>query len=300
MIILLTGATGFLGSYLRDALTTGGHIVAATASRNNPDTGIVGMDLTNPEEVKKTVEEIKPQAIIHTGAIVNLSRSLDIASKCIDINLKGSLHLLEACKNIRLKTFIFISTEEVYGAGPIPFVESQLPDPPSMYSVTKLAVERLSASYAAETGFRVRSIRMATMYGPGNRESRFIPSLIRQAISGAPMLLNSGTKKRDYIYIDDAVDAVCKSLSSERGNRAETINIGGGTSYSLLDLARLVKESAGSSSEIQTHAFPDRVNEADEWLMDITNAENLLEWTPKTSLQEGISKTVKFWKNKTV
>ncbi len=294
MKILLTGASGFLGKNLAARLKKDGHNILQTAKKQADNT--VSVDLLDYRSTKNIIEDFRPEVIFHCGAIVNLSRNLETAEKCIDINIKGSLNLLEACRAHPPKKFIHTSTEEIYGNSSAPFKESSLPQPPSMYSISKLAVENLSAGYGKEIGFIVRSIRLATMYGFDTNTQRMVPSIVLKALKNEPVELNSGKKKRDYLYIEDAVECMVRAMTCETGETCEVINAGGGRSYSLEELAKKVIAVAESDSELRLGVFPDRVNESDLWLMDISKAKKILNWEPKMELIEGIKKTVDYYR----
>ncbi len=300
MKILITGATGFLGRHLETKLKNEGHDILGSAGRTYADKKITGMDLTDFNAVQSVIGNFQPEIIFHCGAIVNLARDRQTADKCIDINIKGTINLLEALRNQPPKKFIFTSTEEIYGKNRIPFNESSLPQPPSMYSVSKLAGENLAATYGSEAGFIVRTIRLATMYGFDTNKNRMIPSIILKALKGENIPLNSGKKKRDYLYIDDAVECLLATISSDKSQANEVINAGGGDMHTLEELAKTVIEMCGSKSEIELNAYPDRQNEADEWLMDITKAKRVLGWSPKTRLREGLKKTIEFYRRHTI
>ena len=296
--VLITGATGFLGSSLlrRRELETQ---LYPTALKKGRDQGVTieGMDLTNFSEVNKVIKKVKPDIIYHLGAIVNLARDFQVAQKCIEVNIRGTLNLLEALRNIKLERFIFANTEETYGEGPLPYHENQTVNPPSPYAVSKIAGEYFSKIYAKTFGFKLISLRIGTMYGPGQLKDRFIPQIIIRALKNEDIPLTSGKKKRDYVYIDDVVDALVLTKDVSLSGDFVIVNIGGGVSYTLRELVKRILEITGSKSKILFGKIAERVLEADEWLMDIDQARQLLHWKPKTSLEEGIKKTAIYYKN---
>ncbi len=286
---MITGASGFLGKRLVKLLNTKNYSLYTDR-----------LDLLDFEQLKKSIEIIKPDVIFHLASYVNLSRDFHVADKCVNINIKGTLNLLEAVRGSSLKELIYTSTEEVYNGNPIPFLENQLPNPPSPYSVTKIASEYLCQQYALELGFSLVIFRLATFYGPENPPHRLIPQIINNALKNQNIHINSGNKKRDYLYVDDAVDALEKSISLLQNKKIEIINLGGGKSYTLKDLVNKTIKLTQSQSKIVYNAYPDRILEADEWLLDITKAQSLLRWSPKTSLEEGLQKTISYSKASSV
>ncbi len=295
--VLLTGANGFLGSCLSNSLSKKYTSVTLTSRHGHKYPNIQALDLLDFAKTQQIVSITKPDIVIHTGSLVDLSRDYKIGLQCIDSNVKGTLNLLEALQSYPPKKIIYASTEEIYGNGPIPFVETQTPQPPSLYSISKLAAEHISSMYAKERGIKLIILRIATFYGPGQPERRFIPQMILRALKNDQLLINSGTKKRDYIYIDDVVSGILLACEIELEADVEVMNLGGGQSYTLHHLAELIIDSAKSSSTIKKNAFPDRAGEADEWLLDITKAKKMLTWEPKVNLEEGISKEIEYFKH---
>lgn len=297
--ILITGATGFLGSAF---LKRGRELEAQlypTASEKGKRQGVTieGMDLTNFPEVSKVIKRVKPEIIYHLGAFVNLARDFQVAQKCIEANFKGTLHLLEALRDIKLERLIYANTEEVYGEGLIPYQEDKVVNPPSPYAITKIAGEYLSKIYAHTFGFKLISLRIGTFYGPGQPKHRFISQIIIRALKNEDIPLTSGKKKRDYVYIDDVIDALVLAKEVSLSEDFVVINIGGGVSYSLKELVEKVLKITKSKSKCLYGKISERALEADKWLMDIGRAWQLLSWKPKTSLEEGIKKTVAYYRN---
>jgi UDP-glucose 4-epimerase len=285
--ILITGGSGFLGKRLLKKLATKKRKYNIFAQR---------IDLLNIKELKNSINKIKPHIVFHLAANVDLRRSYEVAKKCIDINITGTLNLLEALRQNPPEKLIFSSTEEVYGDGLIPFKENQTPQPPSPYSISKLASEDLCKLYAKELGFYLYIFRIATFYGPGSALNRFIPQIIVKALKNKEILLNSGRKKRDYIYVDDVIDAFMLAIDKKNKNQVELLNLGGGISYTLKYLVDKILKLTKSYSLVTLNAIPERLLEADEWLLSIAEAKKVLGWKPTTSLEQGLLKTVEFFK----
>lgn len=281
--VLITGASGFIGSHLDKKLTQDGYLV--TRFRG---------DLRKKTDIQKNLQKSNPAYIYHLGAVVDLSRSYLVAKKCIEINLKGTLNLLESLHKSKIQKFIYTSTEEVYGKNKLPYSEDHLPHPPSPYAITKIASEQFIWQYANELGFDAYIFRIGTVYGPGQiAGTRLIPTIIDKALKNEDIPLNSGLKKRDYIYIDDVVTALTKVLSLKKSGVYEIINLGGGKHYSLREMMRIILRLTDSKSKPLYGAFPDRALEAEEWMLDIKKANKILNWRPKVSLEEGLKKTIK-------
>ncbi|OGK20116.1 hypothetical protein A3D80_04365 [Candidatus Roizmanbacteria bacterium RIFCSPHIGHO2_02_FULL_40_13b] len=293
--ILITGATSFLGSKLIHELEKDKKLkIIKTSLHGNAKQGIEKLDLLQPSKVKRFIANKKPEIIFHFAALVNLTRDYDTARKCIDANITATLNLLEACSGSSLKRFIFSSTEEIYGINILPYKEVILPNPPSMYSISKIAGEQLCEYYSKIIGFRLIILRIGTLYGPGSQPDRFLTSIFKSVVVGKPILLNSGKLKRDYIYISDAVSALLKSMK-KAFRKNEIINIGGSTSISLRKFIEMAVKNSKSTSKIMFNAFPDRIGEAPVQKMSILKAKELLNWEPKIDLAVGIKKSIAFF-----
>lgn len=294
--ILITGASGFLGKSLLKRLRTqpSKFDIFASVLNSSEKDSFQHLDLLDLEELKKTIYKFKPDIVFHLAANVDLSRDFAVAKKCIETNIIGTLNLLESLKQCPPKKVIFTSTEEVYGNGPLPFKEDQLSRPPSAYSISKIASENLCQVYAKELGFSLLIFRIATFYGPGSPLHRFIPQLILNSLRHEKILLNSGIKKRDYVFVDDVVDAFILALEKKHSN-IELLNLGGGKSYTLKEVVALITKLTGSRSNVVLNAIPERLFEADVWLMDIAKAQKSLGWKPVTPLKEGLQQTIDFF-----
>lgn len=274
--ILVTGATGFLGKHLLERL-------------KEDDLCTKRFDFTKKQDVFSYISESKPDVVYHLGALVDLTRSFDIARKTVEANIIGTTNLLMALEKHPVKKFIFASTEEVYGEGKIPFKETDSVHPPSPYAVTKVMCEHLALQYMPKTSVVVR---IGTMYGPHQPSHRFIYQMIEKALKNEDIGLTSGIKMRDYIYVGDVVDALVMAKETKCTSAFEIINIGSGHMTSLKYLAEKIIQVSGSSSRLQAGVIPDRIGEADQWLMDIAKANKLLGWTPKTDIETGLKQTI--------
>lgn len=296
--ILVTGATGFLGknicikllsmSYMGNIHMTGGH--------EDVESNIQKLDLTNFAGVSAYIKEIRPDVVFHIGGLVDLTRSFDVARRCVDINIIGTTNLLEAISNYPPKCFILASTEEVYGEGMIPYKEESTTYPPSPYAISKLAAEHVCRMYAIQYGFPAFIFRIGTMYGPYQPEHRFIRQTIKRALANEDIPLNSGIKKRDYIYVEDVVDAMLKTIEVHDPHGVEVINLGSGTNMTLKNLVEKIVMLTNSTSILRIGQIPDRISEADDWLLDIIKAKKVLDWEPKTDIEAGLKATIEFCK----
>ncbi|MCX8008478.1 MAG: NAD(P)-dependent oxidoreductase [Patescibacteria group bacterium] len=270
--VLLTGSTGFLGKKIFEVLTAHEYDV-----------------ISFQDDLKKDISEESVDIVIHAAAFVNLSRDFFVGKECFEVNTIGTMNLLKSFINNSPRFFLYISTEEVYGNGSIPFHEDQCPDPPSPYAISKLAGEHLVSWYGREYSIPIAILRFGTFYGPDQPKHRYFAQVILQALNNQPILCNSGEKKRDYIYIDDAVDLIFKIIQTKATG---IFNGTGGKSYRLIDVITIIKSLTHSQSEIKIGDIPERLTERDEWLSDISKAKRILNWEPKVDLEEGLRRTI--------
>lgn len=294
--LLVTGATGFLGSHVAERIKKINIQSFLFAGHEDREKKVHKMDLADVGAIRQIFTDTKPDIVIHLGGMVDLTRDFQVAKDCIDTNLLGTLHIVESMRTVKPKLLIYVSTEEIYGSAPIPYRETSLPHPPSPYAMTKLGGEHLSAMYGGYLGFPVVILRVGTMYGPAETEKRFIPSVIMKALRNETIPLNSGKKARDYVFVEDVARALIACLDLQKSEGSEVINIGGGTSYSLRLVARKIVALCHSRSDIHFDVFPDRILESDIWHMDITKAKKFLNWEPKISLDQGLRQTIAYYR----
>jgi len=292
-VVLITGAGGFLGSHLSRRME--GKNIFLTSLRSNQDKNIHVLDLTDYEQVKEMILKLRPTVVYHLGAVVNLSRDYETARETLDTNIQSTLNILEALRRFPPRKFIFASTEEIYGESEVPYKEMMIPKPPSPYAVSKVACEQLCHMYAKELNFSSVIFRIGTMYGPEQLTERFIPSIISRAIKGEDIRLNSGMKMRDYIFIDDVIDAFLLTRDCSLKEKDIILNLGGGISIRLIDLVHDIVQRVHSTSKIVLGVIPDRLSESDIWLMDNTKVTTILGWRPRITIEEGIQRTCEYY-----
>ncbi len=308
--VLITGATGFIGANLIEKLLadTKCHIYAFY---NNPASSYIftlkpfrnsrikpcQIDLLDFKSIKSAIHRIKPHYVVHLGAVVNLDRSYEVASSCIDTNIKGTLNILEALKGLSVRRFIYCSTVEVYGNGRVPFVETQKIDVVSPYSITKLTGEMFTQLYSKLHGIPVVILRLSNVYGPYQKKERFIPMAILSSLKGENIRLNSSkSKSRDFCFVGDVADAIFRAFDNKKA-KDEIINIGNNKSTKLFDIGQLIAKEAGSKSKVICRENKARPLEKERWYCDFRKAKKILGWQPKTSLSEGIIRTIEWYRN---
>jgi UDP-glucose 4-epimerase len=303
--VLITGGEGFIGANLARRLADDGDDVHIL-SRANParkwklldlfgvEARVHTVDLLDRAGVATLLAAVRPQRVFHLAGRVDLERSSATARLCVEENIMATVSLLDALHGTEVESVVYTSTTEVYGFGPIPFREDQPVDPPSPYSVSKVAAESFCRLWARTFGRPLRILRVAAAYGPGQPAARLIPFVIGAALRGEPLTLHSGTHRRDYLFVGDVVDGImrCAARPIPAG---EIINLGSPEAIAIADIARAVLDAMGMG-HLPIAAGPGRPLESPCWATDAGKARAVLDWTPTVPLDEGLRRTVAWYR----
>ncbi len=300
--VLITGGLGFIGSHLVRRLIAEGcdvHVFGNSETHNVSDIleqiKIHVVDLRRFEDITREIVKINPVKIFHLAAYVNVSRSLD-SGMMIENNFGGTVNLLKAAESVDYDCFINTGTCEEYGTNPVPFTEDQVPNPVSPYSVSKVKTTIFCQSYQKDTGRPVITLRPFLTYGPFQRNNFLIPYVITSALFNNEIKTTKGEQAREFNYVSDIIEGyVLASLSD--GAVGEIINIGNGKEYKIRDVIGKILEIVGSKVKVDS-SLPYRAGEAMHFYCSNDKARKLLGWRPKTSLDDGLKKTIEWYKQK--
>ncbi len=304
MKILVTGGAGFIASHVVDSYVQAGHSVTVIDDLSvgkqanlNPTAGFYQIDIRNQIELEKLIARLKPEVINHHAAQKFLRRSVEEPVEDAEINIIGSLNLINAAVKTGCRRFIFASTAAVYGdqSDQLPYREATLPLPISPYGTAKLAVEHYLASYYHNQALSSISLRYANVYGPrqdAHGESGVVAIFTEQLLKNQkPKIFGSGQQTRDYIYIKDVVRANLLALESTFQGE---VNISTETETSLLSVYKTLNELIGQPIE---PAFnPAKKGDPTRLVLAKSEAEKVLAWQPKTSLADGLKQTVDWFR----
>jgi len=299
--VLVTGASGFIGSHLARVLTSQGAVVTAVCrsitgqARALTDlTGFLQVRQGNLEDasgLRQIVAEIQPEYVFHLGAVVDLERSRATADACMRVNVMGTLNLLQALEGVQVKRLVFTSTSEVYGDNPTPFHEDQRERPPSPYAVSKLAAEHLCLFFHRAFGCPISVLRLSTVYGPGQSLRRLIPSAIMACLRRERLALGAGEQSRDFVYVRDVVEGLLRAALREEAV-GEIINLGHERGYEVREVLEMVTRLGGPCPEPLYGRIPRRVGEARMWASSAEKARRLLNWEITSDLETGLQETI--------
>lgn len=315
--ILVTGADGFIGSHLVEELIRQGNDVRAFVLYNSFNSW--GWLDNSPKEIKKNLEVFSgdirdphgvKQAmrdcdmVIHLAALIAIPYSYHSPDTYVDTNIKGTLNVLQAARELEVEKIVHTSTSEVYGTAKyVPINEEHPLQGQSPYSASKIGADQIAMSFFNSFNIPVAIIRPFNTYGPRQSARAIIPTVITQIASGKRKLkLGALHPTRDFNYIKDTVNGFIAIADSDK-SIGEVINIGSNYEISIGDTVNLIADIMGEKIEIQTD--PERLrpekSEVERLWADNTKAKKLLGWEPQFSgidgLRRGLADTVEWFSN---
>lgn len=301
--VLVTGADGFIGSHLTEALVRLGYKVRALVLYNSfnywgwldhcaPDVKgqfeVILGDIRDPFGVKEAMKGC--DAVIHLAALIAIPYSYHSPDTYVDTNIKGTLNVLQAARELGLRKVIHTSTSEVYGTARfVPITEDHPLQGQSPYSATKIASDQLAYSFYASFGLPVVIVRPFNTYGPRQSARAVIPTIITQIASGKRKIkLGSVAPTRDFTFVYDTVAGFITALVSDKA-MGEVVNLGSNFELSIGDTAMLVAEVMGVEIEISTDECRLRPvdSEVERLWASNSKAMRLFDWQPRYAGREG-------------
>jgi UDP-glucose 4-epimerase len=249
------------------------------------------VDITNREKVVEAIDKIKPDIIYHLAASLNRVQDFNHFDKVNAINHQGTYNLLWALKELPYQNFIFTSTSEIYGDNSPPFHEQQIPNPISPYSLTKLYGEHLIQTFSHIHSKNYTILRLFNFYGKDMPPNFFIPQLIKALKNNKEFEMTEGEQKRDFLYIDDVIEALLLSAKNDDGYR-EIMNVCNGNAVTIKQLAEETKNKLNSDCKIKFGAIPYRNKEVWNMVGDNRKIKEKLGFEPKFDLEKGIALSV--------
>jgi nucleoside-diphosphate-sugar epimerase len=299
--VLVTGAAGFIGRHLLDALGSLEAEVAIVAREGcyslKSQRTFVG-DMRDQDFVRQTIQDWMPSFIFHLAGVRERVLTREAFSLAIEVNLIGALNLFFAALDVpSLKRIVILGTAEEYGGNETPFAESMREAPISAYSFSKQCATHLSQLMHCSFGLPVVILRPSVAYGPAQRDDMFLSALIQTLLRGEEFPMTPGEQTRDYVYVLDLVDALLRAGYSP-DVEGEIINIGSGEPIQIAQLVDRVEGLLGCAGLVRRGALQYRTGEPMEYWLDISKAKQLLGWMPQTSLDDGLRSTVGWYQDK--
>ena len=301
MRFLVTGGAGFLGAALSNWLAANGHQVrviddlsAGDSSRLDRRVLFTRGSVLDRPKLWTLLQDV--DCVYHLAARVLVSESILYPREYNEVNVGGTVSVMEAMRDAGVRRVILASSGAVYGEQPHqPVREDQPPNPQSPYAVSKLAAEYYVRTIGALWGIETAIVRIFNAYGPGQNlppsHPPVVPRFLQQALQGGSLVIfGSGAQTRDFVYVDDVVDALVSAAVASDVDR-RTINVGSGEETSVNQLSALVAEVTGCQVEV-LHS-PAESGGVSHLCADITLARRLLDYQPRVSLREGLQRTLK-------
>lgn len=310
-VYVVTGGAGFIGSHLAARIGQAGHEVrvldslagAASPARvhalaSAPRVEIIQGDIRDPDVCRRVVEGA--DYVLHHAGEASVQRSLDDTAGCAAVNIGGTINLLEAARAAgSVKRFVFASSCAVYGDAPgAAKHEASLADPLSPYASTKLAGEHFCRNFFRLYGLQTVALRYFNVYGPGQDPAgdyaSVVPRFLLAVARGeAPVLYGDGEQSRDFIFVDDVVEANLRAVAATRGVGGRVVNVGSGRSASLGQVLQILEQIVGHSVEAERR--PPRPGDIKHSRADIAAAAGLLQFTPSVSLRDGLERSLQWY-----
>ncbi len=299
---LVTGGAGFIGGHIAQKLSEEGHeVVVLDSLRTGFEKNLEGLnvkyvkgDIRDADLVKELA--LGTSAIFHLAALVSVPESLLKIKECVDINVNGTINILDAAKQNKNCKVILSTSAANYGDNPeLPKVETMVPEPMTPYSITKLDGEFYLKMYLDQFQVQTAALRYFNVFGPRqNPKSAYaaaVPIFIDKALKNKPITIyGDGLQTRDFIYVKDVVRA--NILAAKKGNG--TFNVALGHSTTIVDLAKKIISLTNSKSEIKF--LEERPGDIKHSIADVTKFKNL-GFEPKFSLDEALEETIMFYHN---
>lgn len=288
--ILITGGNGYLGSILKKEIKKYTDYVFIISNTGVESEYEFIVDITNTSTLQKVVSQINPDIVFHLAALIDRNRDFSIFPEMYQVNVLGTSNLIDSLSQTNCSQIIFTSTSEVYGNQASPFQENSLPQPVSPYSLSKAMAEMLIQTRLKNSKISYKIARIFNFYGPGMSENFFINEMINTLKKGLEFKMTMGEQYRDFMYVEDVVDALIV-LAQNYNIQNDTLNICSGKGIKIKDIATEVQKHF--PSKIHFGAIPYRENEVWEMIGDATKLKEIVHFTPKISLSEGIGKLIK-------
>lgn len=306
MKVLVTGAAGFIGSHLAEALLSRGDEVIGLDNfndyydparkraniapfRKHTRLTFYEADIRDADQMQHIIADQRPAAIAHLAAMASVRYSIGRAPLYADVNLRGTVNLLEGAREVGVSQFVFASTSSIYGqTDRIPFEEDDPCNHPlAPYPATKKAGEVMGYTYHNLHGLNFTALRFFSVYGPRGRPDMMPFMVMHRIINDQEIqLFDAGQMKRDWTYVDDIVAAVVIAIDRPLGY--EIINLGRGEPVLMADFVDIIQELVGKPALLSTPPAPPsepKINFA-----DISKARRLLDYDPKTAVVDGLAR----------
>jgi nucleoside-diphosphate-sugar epimerase len=304
--VLVTGASGFIGARLVQRLLQEQaevHVLLRPTSAAERLTGIRGSirvhraDLLDEAGLRRVAGEARPHRIFHLAAVAGHPRSPATRDAVLASSVLGTHFLLRATDRQDYASFVHFGSSLEYGARDEPLRESHPLAPDTVRGVAKAAAALLCQEFARARGRSVVVVRPFSVYGPEESERRFVPTVVRAALRGEELVLTVPGYRRDYVYVDDVVEAALLA-AGDPGAAGECFNVGTGVEWTNEELVEQVEKATGRHVRRRVGGHPPNPSDTQHWSADLGKVRRRLGWTPRHSLAQGLGETVRWFEER--
>ncbi|MEA5470248.1 NAD-dependent epimerase/dehydratase family protein [Spirulina sp. 06S082] len=302
--ILITGGTGFVGANLTRRLLKQGHEIHLFVRPNyqswriqdiKTDLRLHTINLEDEEALKQRVDRIKPDRIFHL-AVHGAYSSQNNLQEIINTNIIGTVNLLQACIRTDFEVFVNTGSSSEYGYKDYPPTETEWLEPNSYYAITKASATLFCRYIAQNQNLRIPTLRLYSVYGAYEEPTRLMPTLIAQGLKGElPPLVNPKIA-RDYVYIDDVIEAYLLAAMMDTGELGAVYNVGTGKQTTLQDVIEIARRVLKINAKPEWGSMPDRQWDTSIWVADNRKIQSELGWTPDYTFEQGFQEMVNWYK----
>ena len=311
MRLAVTGAAGFIGSaFVRailsrgegaevlalDSLTYAGNLENLRPVANSPGFGFERLDIRDREGLRRSFETFRPEVVVHCAAESHVDRSILSPADSVATNVLGTAVLLDVAREHNPKTFLHVSTDEVYGSIDAPDVASENAplSPTSPYSASKAGADHLVLAYGKTFSLPVIVSRATNNYGPYQFPEKLIPLIVSNALRDLPLpVYGDGLQVRDWLHVDDHCRAIDALIA--RGQPGSIYNVGGGSPISNMELVRSVLRICGKPESLIQHV-PDRPGHDRRYAVSSERLRDETGWAPSVDFDDGLRSTVEWYR----
>lgn len=304
----MTGGAGFIGSHLVNRLLDAGHDIVvldnfSTGRKSNllqslgrPNLRVLRADIRKiPRSLTKAIGRV--DRVCHLAAVTSVQQSVRDPVLTTNVNVVGTLNVLDVAKALKAQRVVFASSAAVYGAPrTFPISEDTTVSPISPYGASKLACEHYLASFEANHGVQAASLRLFNVYGPRQTASQYagvISIFAKRSLQEKPLqIFGDGSQTRDFVFVSDVVDATVNAL--EKNFKSRVFNIASGQEITILELAKNIRKITGTHSRLEFR--PPRSGDIIRSVADMSRARNELGFAAKTTITKGLSATLQWFK----
>lgn len=303
--VFITGASGFIGANIVRFLLKKNYAVHILNRVPKLPWRLIDLseslivhigDLTEYRSIKSALEKSQPDYIIHLAAYGAYSYQTDM-EKIVQVNIEGTVNLLEASKDIPYKCFINTGSSSEYGFKNEPMKEDDYCDPVSYYAATKLSTTHLCKVFAKLNNKPIITFRLFSVYGPYEEPTRFIPVIMTALIKKKPIKITPGIQRRDFIHIDDVTHAYFQGMNLRGQLHGQVFNIGTGAEKSNDEIVDELFNVTGKKTAVLKGAYPSRTWDTTHWVADISKSRDLLKWQPSYTTEHGLKNTFNWFTN---